>query len=247
MPEPADNVVPLYPVAPPAAADVEAPPLEAAALPETLGEPEPTGGRRRPPVAGRGRRRSGRSAMFSRTRFRRMRSSPLAPAMPGSRLPMPPRFSTGCRSVSSSARDNVAIYANRTLLDLLGFADEDAFHAAGGMARMFNLAPTGSDMIGVRTASGESFSARARLQAIEWDDLPATLLTLRRDEKAEQTAQLEADLRTQKGEGARTLRHSRYGDGRSCHCRSGRPHRIAQPFGRGTPSAMTRARLPASL
>ncbi|MEW6438100.1 MAG: ATP-binding protein [Pseudomonadota bacterium] len=98
------------------------------------------------------------------------------------------------------SRDNVAIYANRTLLDQTGFADEDAFHAAGGMARMFNLTPTGSDVIGVRTASGDTFSARARLQAIEWDHLPATLLTLRRDDKAQQTAQLEADLRTQKGE-----------------------------------------------
>ncbi len=100
------------------------------------------------------------------------------------------------------SRDNVAIYANRTLLDLLGFADEDAFHAAGGMARMFNLVPNGSDAIGVRTAAGEILPARARIQAIEWDHLPATLLTLRReDEKVrEQTEQLEADLRTQKGE-----------------------------------------------
>jgi PAS domain S-box-containing protein len=100
------------------------------------------------------------------------------------------------------SRGNVAIYANRVLLDLLGFADEDAFHAAGGMARMLNLAPNGSDVIGVRTAAGEILPARARIQAIEWDHLPATLLTLRpEDEKArEQTAQLEADLRTQKGE-----------------------------------------------
>ncbi len=100
------------------------------------------------------------------------------------------------------SRDNIAIYANRTLLDLLGFADEDAFHAAGGMARMFNLAPSGSDSIGVRTAAGEILPARARIQAIEWDHLPATLLTLRREDgKArEQTEQLEADLRAQKGE-----------------------------------------------
>ena len=100
------------------------------------------------------------------------------------------------------SRGNVAIYANRVLLDLLGFADEDAFHAAGGMARMLNLAPNGSDVIGVRTAAGEILPARAQIQAIEWDHLPATLLTLRpEDEKArEQTAQLEADLRTQKGE-----------------------------------------------
>ena len=100
------------------------------------------------------------------------------------------------------SRDNIAIYANRTLLDLLGFADEDAFHAAGGMARMFNLAPNGSDAIGVRTAAGAILPARARIQAIEWDHLPATLLTLRHeDEKARgQTEQLEADLRTQKGE-----------------------------------------------
>ena len=54
------------------------------------------------------------------------------------------------------SRDNIAIYANRTLLDLLGFADEDAFHAAGGMARMFNLAPNGSDAIGVGPRRGKS-------------------------------------------------------------------------------------------
>ncbi len=35
------------------------------------------------------------------------------------------------------SRDDVPIYANRYLLDFLGYADEDALHAAGGMARIF--------------------------------------------------------------------------------------------------------------
>src|SRR5579883_2947583 len=34
------------------------------------------------------------------------------------------------------SRDDIAIYANRPFLDLLGFADEDALHAAGGMKRI---------------------------------------------------------------------------------------------------------------
>ena len=190
---PADNVVPLHPVVP-----VVLPFEPKAAAPEIESEPSES------------EDEEGLLSHDEATAFRAIGdvlAEETPPAETEPELPLAPVLGANAAAILDRlplgilvSRDNVAIYANRTLLDQLGFADEDAFHAAGGMARMFNLAPTGSDVIGVRTASGDIFSARARLQAIEWDHLPATLLTLRRDDKAEQTAQLEADLRTQKGE-----------------------------------------------
>ena len=97
------------------------------------------------------------------------------------------------------SRDNVAIYANRTLLDLLGFADEDALHAAGGMARIFEQQPApGTESIGLRTATGGAIAMRVRMHSIEWDHMPATLLSLRREE--ERDGRLEAELRGYKNE-----------------------------------------------
>jgi PAS domain S-box-containing protein len=94
------------------------------------------------------------------------------------------------------SRDDVPIYVNRTMLDLLGYADEDAFHASGGMANMFEQVPAnGGEPVSVRTAAGEIIGVQARLQSVEWDHLPATLLTLRRDEEREARAKLEATLR----------------------------------------------------
>jgi len=194
---PADNVVPLHPIVP-----VVLPFEPKAAAPE----PAP------PESAPMAENEEGLLSQDEATAFRAIgdvlaEDAPPAEAEPELPLAAAPVLGANAAAILDRlplgilvSRDNVAIYANRTLLDQTGFADEDAFHAAGGMARMFNLTPTGSDVIGVRTASGDTFSARARLQAIEWDHLPATLLTLRRDDKAEQTAQLEADLRTQKGE-----------------------------------------------
>ena len=79
------------------------------------------------------------------------------------------------------SRDNIPIFVNRHLLDTLGFADEDALHAAGGMGHLFGDLPgnvTGSEAIGVRDRDGLVVPATARMQSIEWDGLPATLLTL---------------------------------------------------------------------
>jgi PAS domain S-box-containing protein len=99
------------------------------------------------------------------------------------------------------SRDNVAIYANRTLLDLLGFADEDALHAAGGLSRIYEHAPApGSETTGLRTAAGDLIPVRARIQSIEWDHLPATLLTFRRDDEKEVLPRLEAEVRMHKNE-----------------------------------------------
>jgi PAS domain S-box-containing protein len=93
-------------------------------------------------------------------------------------------------------RDDVPIYVNRTMLDLLGYADEDAFYAAGGIANLFEHLPaSGGEAVNVRTATGDVIAVQARLQTVEWDHLPATLLTLRRDEEREMRAKLEAALR----------------------------------------------------
>ncbi len=92
------------------------------------------------------------------------------------------------------SRDNVPIFANRHLLDLLGFADEDALHEAGGMTRLFGDQPgnvTGSEVVGIRDRAGTILSTHARMQRIDWDGLPATLLTLHpasRPEPAPDTA-----------------------------------------------------------
>lgn len=78
------------------------------------------------------------------------------------------------------SRDNVPIFANRHLLDSLGFAHEDDLHAAGGMTHLFGNQPgnvTGSEAVGLRTSDGRIIAANARMQTIDWDGLPATLLT----------------------------------------------------------------------
>ncbi len=99
------------------------------------------------------------------------------------------------------SRDDVVIYANRTLLDLLGFADEDSLHAAGGVSRIFEQAPSaGSVTIGVRTAAGEIIPVRARIQSIEWDHMPATLFTLRRDDEKDALSRLETEARAHRNE-----------------------------------------------
>ena len=79
------------------------------------------------------------------------------------------------------SRDNIPIFANRHLLDLTGFADEDALHVAGGMAHLFGDTPgnaSGAEAVGLRGSKGDILRVIARMQRIVWDDLPATLLTL---------------------------------------------------------------------
>jgi PAS domain S-box-containing protein len=80
------------------------------------------------------------------------------------------------------SRNDVPIFANRYLLDLLGYADEDAFHAAGGVGKIFDEMRTGGDTVGLRAESGQIIPVRGRLQTIDWDGLPAALLTLRAEE-----------------------------------------------------------------
>lgn len=94
------------------------------------------------------------------------------------------------------SRDNVPIFANRHLLDMLGFPDEDTLHEAGGMAHLFATPPqdsAGTEAVCVRDRDGASHTTGARLQRIEWDGLPATLLTLQPAPDAGEAKGLVAD------------------------------------------------------
>ena len=98
------------------------------------------------------------------------------------------------------SRMEIPVFLNRTLLDLLGFADADAFHAAGGLDAIFMERPQEGDTPGcasIRTADGEIIWVDVRIQSIDWDGLPATLSTFRRPEedKALRVRTLEGDLR----------------------------------------------------
>lgn len=100
------------------------------------------------------------------------------------------------------SRQNVTIYANRTLLDLLDYEDADAFHSAGGLDRLFRGRAQTPGVAEIETRDGEAVRVDARFQAIDWDGAPATLVTLRRalspapePEEPQRLRALEMDLR----------------------------------------------------
>ncbi len=82
------------------------------------------------------------------------------------------------------AREAEALYANRTLLDELGYADLPALAADGGLARIFTgrSPPHGPESGGVelRAQDGQPIDVEAHLQTIDWAGAPATLISLRR-------------------------------------------------------------------
>lgn len=106
------------------------------------------------------------------------------------------------------SRDGVPIFANRTLLDLTGYADIDELHESGGLERLFggaNVGDANADALAVtvRTIEGDSVPVDARIHAIAWDGLPATLVSLRsaRDRTAAVRAKsLERSLRDRDSE-----------------------------------------------
>ena len=98
------------------------------------------------------------------------------------------------------SRMEIPVFLNRTLLDLLGFADADTFHLAGGLDAIFMERAQEGDMPGcasIRAADGEIMFVDVRIQAIEWDGVPATLSTFRRPEGdlTPRLRALEGDLR----------------------------------------------------
>ncbi len=96
------------------------------------------------------------------------------------------------------ARDGRAVYANRTLLDLVGYRDFAEFQAANALSRMFRdrdpQAMTAEDVgaVAIVRADGQILSVDGHAQVISWDGAPATLIALRRSLDAELRARLRA-------------------------------------------------------
>ena len=98
------------------------------------------------------------------------------------------------------SRMEIPVFLNRTLLDLLGFVDADAFHAAGGLDAIFTERVKDREAPGsvsIRAADAQIVQVDIRIQAIEWDGAPATLTTFRRPEADlnPRLRALEGDLR----------------------------------------------------
>ena len=83
-------------------------------------------------------------------------------------------------------RDARALYANQTLLSLIGYRDFAQFEGAGGLAAMFRgrdsngFAPDERGAFAIVGSDGRLVAVDGRAQAIAWDDAPATLIALRR-------------------------------------------------------------------
>ncbi|RXT53015.1 hypothetical protein B6S44_19960 [Bosea sp. Tri-44] len=77
-------------------------------------------------------------------------------------------------------RDEAALYANRTLLDLLDYADLDDLTSAGGVSQLIKGASRSSDgaMILVDRKGG-LISVDGRLSSVSWQGEPATLMAFR--------------------------------------------------------------------
>ncbi len=102
------------------------------------------------------------------------------------------------------ARDGQALYANRTLLELIGYRDFAEFQAANALSRMFRgrdpQAMTVEDVsaVAIVRADGQILFVDGHAQAINWDGAPATLIALRRSLEAE----LRAKMRVAESEAA---------------------------------------------
>ncbi len=96
------------------------------------------------------------------------------------------------------ARDGRALYANRTLLDLVGYRDFAEFQAASGLSTMFRdrdpqgMTAEDAGAVAIVRADGQILSVDGHAQAIGWDGAPATLIALRRSLEAELRARMRA-------------------------------------------------------
>jgi PAS domain S-box-containing protein len=96
-------------------------------------------------------------------------------------------------------RGGEAIYLNRTLLDLVGFANIEEFRAADGLERIFKggdparLAPGGESAgMPLIAAGGELIIVDALTRPVSWGGAPAALVALRRSREAEHQSRLRA-------------------------------------------------------
>jgi PAS domain S-box-containing protein len=77
-----------------------------------------------------------------------------------------------------------AVFANRALLDLAGYADLESFLMSGGAETLFNKREgEATDLprpLSITSQAGSTIAVDATIQAITWDGSPATLTSLRR-------------------------------------------------------------------
>ncbi|MGA2794427.1 MAG: PAS domain S-box protein, partial [Roseiarcus sp.] len=97
------------------------------------------------------------------------------------------------------ARGGEALYANRTLLDLMGYRDLAQFRATSGLKRIFDgrppeqVAPSGEGgALSLIAADGEAVAVDSQIETIAWDGAPATLISLRRSLEADWAARMRA-------------------------------------------------------
>lgn len=77
-------------------------------------------------------------------------------------------------------RDETALYANRTLLDLLDYADLDDLSAAGGVGKLIRgLSPSSDGAMILVDRKGGLISVDGRLSSVSWQGEPATLMAFR--------------------------------------------------------------------
>jgi PAS domain S-box-containing protein len=96
-------------------------------------------------------------------------------------------------------RDGEAQYANRTLLDLVGFRDFEDFRAREGLKAIFRgrdpqtLAPGGAvSGIPIIGADERILTVDAQVRAATWGGAPAALVAMRRSREAEHQAEMRA-------------------------------------------------------
>lgn len=77
-------------------------------------------------------------------------------------------------------RSEEALYANRTLLDLLDYADLDDLKSAGGVSRLIkDAARSGGGAMTLIDRLNHLVRVEAALSSIDWQDEPATLMAFR--------------------------------------------------------------------
>jgi len=105
-------------------------------------------------------------------------------------------------------RDARPLYANQTLLDLIGYRDFGEFVSANGLSAMFRdrdpqgMAVEDAGSVAIVRADGQILLVDGRAQAIAWDGAPATLIALRRSPEAQLQARLRAAEREATREGS---------------------------------------------
>jgi PAS domain S-box-containing protein len=100
-------------------------------------------------------------------------------------------------------RGNQVLFANRSVLDWIGFADADALERAGGIARLFagdrSQAEGSGDHVTLTALDGSAVPVEARLSKTSWHGEPAFLFTLRRPETNADAESETADLAELRG------------------------------------------------